>query len=234
MKPAPPVIRMRIVGISSRESDGYDSRTVSDARMDDVASVTIDAIVESIAHDGYAVVPHALPDALARRLLDSARLRDGRGEFVAAGTGRGRAHAVRSAIRGDRICWLDASNADDVEARWLAQIESLRCAINAALAIGLFEFEGHYAIYPHGAGYARHRDRFLDDDARVLSTIAYLNFDWTPSDGGELRLYTGERAIDVPPRAGTFVAFLSERFEHEVRATRRERYAFTGWFRRRG
>jgi SM-20-related protein len=206
---------------------------VSNARAAAVACATVDAIVEAIARNGYAIAPQAIPDALATALLDSARARDERGEFVAAGTGRGHGHVIRSDVRGDRICWLDASHADVAEAQWLARLEALRRAINAVLALGLFEFEGHHAIYPPGAGYARHRDRFRDDDARVLSTILYLNAGWCASDGGELRLYAGRSSIDVLPRAATFVAFLADRFEHEVRPTRRERYAFTGWFRRR-
>jgi SM-20-related protein len=39
--------------------------------------------------------------------------------------------------------------------------------------------------------------------------------------------------LDVLPEGGTLVAFLSERFQHEVLPARRERLALTGWFRRR-
>jgi len=91
----------------------------------------------------------------------------------------------------------------------------------------------HYALYPPGAGYARHRDRFRDDDARVLSCVLYLNHGWTSDDGGALRLYVDDRAIDVMPQAGTFVAFLAADFDHEVLPARRERASLTGWLRRR-
>jgi SM-20-related protein len=37
----------------------------------------------------------------------------------------------------------------------------------------------------------------------------------------------------VSPCAPTLVAFLSERFEHEVLPARRERLSLTGWFGRR-
>jgi SM-20-related protein len=37
----------------------------------------------------------------------------------------------------------------------------------------------------------------------------------------------------VAPVGGTLVAFLSERFHHEVLPARRERYSLTGWFTRR-
>jgi Rps23 Pro-64 3,4-dihydroxylase Tpa1-like proline 4-hydroxylase len=62
----------------------------------------------------------------------------------------------------------------------------------------------------------------------------YLNDDWAASDGGELRMYTGGGASeDVLPRGGRLVAFLSDRFEHEVLPSSRERLSFTGWYRRR-
>ena len=108
------------------------------------------------------------------------------------------------------------------------------CSIRRSL-LGLFSFEGHYAIYPPGAGYRRHRDRFRDDDARVLSCVLYLNAGWSMQDGGALRMhFDGGQQGDVLPIGGTLVCFLSERFEHEVLPATRERLALTGWFRRRG
>jgi SM-20-related protein len=89
-------------------------------------------------------------------------------------------------------------------------------------------------LYPAGAIYARHRDRFRDDDARVISCVLYLNEGWQASDGGALRIHMPEGGWrDVIPLAGTLVVFLSERFVHEVLAATRSRLALTGWFRRR-
>ncbi len=114
-------------------------------------------------------------------------------------------------------------------------LDALRVALNATLFLGLVSFEAHYAIYPPGAGYRRHRDRFFDDDARVLSCVLYLNADWTAEQGGALRIY-GEDGIerDILPIAGTLVCFRSERFDHEVLPSTRERLSLTGWFKRRG
>ena len=106
--------------------------------------------------------------------------------------------------------------------------------LNRTLLLGLFSFEGHFAIYPAGAAYRRHRDRFRDDDARVLSCILYLNDGWSARDGGTLRIHLdGGGQYDVLPIGGTLVCFLSERFEHEVLPGKRERLALTGWFRQR-
>jgi len=106
--------------------------------------------------------------------------------------------------------------------------------LNQSRFLGLLSFEGHYAIYPPGAFYRRHRDRFRDDDTRVLSCILYLNEGWRRADGGALRIHLGEGVVrDVLPAAGTLACFLAERYEHEVLPTSRERLAVSGWFLRR-
>jgi SM-20-related protein len=103
--------------------------------------------------------------------------------------------------------------------------------------LGLFELEAHFAVYAPGAAYPTHVDRLRGDDARVLSVVLYLNADWRAADGGALRLYlegTGRAPrVDVLPCGGTLVAFLSERFAHEVLPAWRERLSLAGWFRRR-
>jgi SM-20-related protein len=107
--------------------------------------------------------------------------------------------------------------------------------LNRELQLGLFDFECHFAIYPAGTRYGRHLDRFKSDARRALSCVLYLNPDWREADGGQLRLYLDEsHSVDVMPRAGTLVTFLSQRFEHEVLPATRERLSLAGWFRRRG
>jgi SM-20-related protein len=99
---------------------------------------------------------------------------------------------------------------------------------------GLEDFQGHFAVYPAGAAYARHFDRLVGNDNRAISAALYLNDGWQPDDGGQLRIYTGGgKSEDVLPQGGRLVAFQSDRFEHEVLPARRERLSFTGWFRRR-
>ena len=191
-----------------------------------------DAVAQAIERDGVAVVPRFLADALVARLRERARSLDAEGAFAPAGVGRGSARAHDPAVRGDRIRWIEPP-LDPAEAELAAILDDLRAGINRRLALGAFELEMHYAIYPPHGRYVRHRDRFRDDDARLLSCVAYLNDGWGDEEGGELRLHLDAGARDVAPRGGTLVAFLSDRIEHEVLPARRDRLAVAAWFRRR-
>ncbi len=190
--------------------------------------------VEAVANHGYAVARDFLSGHEITALRGRLRALDADGALNPAGIGRGAQRTLRQDIRGDRIGWLDAVPQDPAEAPLFAALEAFRLAFNRELMLGLFEFEGHYAIYPPGASYARHRDVFRDDDTRTISCVLYLNEAWRAGDGGELRLFvTDATHIDITPGGGTLAAFRSERFDHEVRPTARERLAVTGWFRRR-
>lgn len=200
-------------------------------------SAAIDRICTAIAGDGCAVEADFLPHTTVAALASEARTRDAAGEFHAAGVGRGTERVQRSDVRGDRILWLDEGSARPVQQPLWQALDALRAALNEKLLLGLFSFEAHYALYPPGAFYRRHRDQFrggaASSDDRVISCAIYLNQDWTPADGGALRIYDDELVRDVLPVAGTMVCFLSDRFEHEVLPATRERLALTGWFRRR-
>jgi SM-20-related protein len=179
-------------------------------------------------------VPSFLPPGETQRLARRARAQARRGAFAPARIGRGSGRQIRPEIRGDRVRWIDPADASRGEQHVLERIEGLRRAVNARLQLGVFELELHWALYPPGARYARHRDRHRDSDARVLSLVVYLNAGWQARDGGELRLHLGAgRWRDVEPRGGTLVVFDSARFAHEVLPAGRERLSLTGWLRRR-
>ncbi len=204
------------------------------SRVADAADPVAAQVVAGLAEHGYAIVPHALPAAAIAALRARALALDAAGALAPARVGRGAGRDRRDDVRGDRIRWLDERTQDPAEAAALAFLEDLRVACNRALMAGLAEYEGHYALYPPGAAYARHRDRFRDDDARVLSCVLYLNDAWRTDEGGALRLHVDDAtALDVVPAGGTLVAFLSAAFEHEVLPATRTRIALTGWFRRR-
>ena len=130
--------------------------------------------------------------------------------------------------------WIDPATATRAEQALLARLERLRVALNRSLQLGAFDLELQWALYPPGAHYARHLDAFRGDRAQVVSLVLYLNEAWQPCDGGALRLHLGaDTQRDVAPLAGTLVAFLSDRFEHEVLPANRERFSLAGWLRRR-
>ncbi len=200
-----------------------------------VSSGALAGIVAGLAAEGLAVVRGFLPAEAVAGLRGEALRRDAAGLLAPAGTGHGDARIVRPDVRGDRIGWLDETDPAPAERALFGALEALRAAVNRELLLGLWRYEGHYALYPPGTGYARHLDRFRDDDARVLSLVLYLNAAWHADDGGALRLHvSGGRSRDVLPEAGTLVAFLAARFEHEVLPATRPRLAVSGWFRRRG
>jgi len=195
------------------------------------SSPSLDYIMNDLAHNGWSAATNFLPRETAAQLAgETLRLRQG-SSLRPAGTGKGQKRTVNAGIRGDFLLWLEQPVLTGAQRDYLAQLEELRLAANASLQLGLFKFEGHLAVYPPGAFYRKHIDRFQNDSQRVLSCILYLNADWNEANGGQLRLYLDDDShIDVLPQAGTLVTFLSERFWHEVMPATRERMSITGWF----
>ena len=173
---------------------------------------------------------------LTEALRDDCHALSGQGDFLRAAVGKGERRRTRSGVRGDEIRWLQQPVSSEPQRTCLDHFEQLRLALNRTLQLGLFEFESHFARYPAGAFYARHIDQFRDDSHRKLSCVLYLNENWKPEDGGELRLYLdgdGAEFEDVLPQDGRLVVFLSGRFAHEVLPAKRERLSIAGWFRTR-
>ena len=191
-------------------------------------------IVDDLAERGWSQQNLFLPDALTRSLAAECRRRASEGELAPAGVGRGPSSQIREGVRGDRIQWLEPGQAAACD-RYLALMDSLREALNRGLFLGLEDFESHFALYPPGAFYLKHVDRFRDDDRRTVSAVLYLNEDWASEQGGQLRMYLDDEVEhDVVPSGGCLVVFLSGNVPHEVLPATRERLSLTGWFRRRG
>jgi SM-20-related protein len=207
--------------------------------MGDVRAAELhEAICTALALRGFAVAPGFLSREDVLALRTEGERRRAAGEFHAARVGRGASATRDPAIRGDEICWLDAARATAPERALLARLDALRVALNRSLFLGLAELEVHYACYEAGAGYARHLDRFRDDDARAISLVIYLNDAWRDQDDGALRIFASadarEPACEVLPRGGTLVAMRSDAIAHEVVPSRAERWSVAGWLRRRG
>ncbi len=191
-------------------------------------------IVDDLAEHGWSQQNLFLPDALTHALAAECRQRAAEGELAPAAVGRGPFSEIREGIRGDHIQWIEPGQAPACD-HYLALMDSLREAMNRGLFLGLEDFESHFALYPPGAFYLRHVDRFRDDDRRMVSAVLYLNDDWLPEHGGQLRMYLDENLErDVVPIGGCLVVFLSGDIPHEVLPATRNRLSLTGWFRRRG
>ncbi|PTQ87726.1 2OG-Fe(II) oxygenase [Agitococcus lubricus] len=188
--------------------------------------------IEELATQHYAVLPNFLSDAQQDALRRELVACQQQGLFHAAGIGRGQHHNLNRQIRGDSICWLE----DDFNTgrHYLAQMDTLRHTLNASFYLGLQSFEAHYAHYQAGSVYQRHVDRHRDNDARVISSVCYLNADWPADAGGELQLFNAhdELLLRLPPLGGTLVLFMSADMPHEVLASTQSRYSIAGWFRR--
>jgi SM-20-related protein len=192
----------------------------------------LESVGDALCERGWWVGQQAIDGELLHdlnveldQLIDNDRLHR-------AGIGRDLDFQIAGEIRRDEIFWLKRENA--VQSRFLDQMEALRLTLNRELFLGLFEFEGHFALYPPGGFYRRHLDSFRGAANRIVSMVAYLNPHWQPGDGGELVIYPehGDTpSATIEPRGGTMALFLSEETPHEVLAARADRRSIAGWFR---
>lgn len=198
----------------------------------------VDQLLSDIDRQGWSVTSGFLERETALRLMRECEGAWENGEFRKAGVGRGESLTIREDIRRDEVMWLQTDALSVEQQAYLAELELLRLALNQRFYLGLFEFEGHFAIYPEGAFYKAHLDRHAGTSERLVTVILYLNPDWQPGDGGELKLWTtpGDKDGDfvlIEPRMGTLVCFLAGDFWHEVQPAKKTRMSITGWFRRR-
>lgn len=200
------------------------------SEFDDRAGKALDELVRQ----GWAQCDDFLPAPLVRALAAECRQRQAQGLLARAGVGRGAQLHIQPGVRGDSIQWLEPGMSTAVDA-YLAAMDAVREALNRGLYLGLADYECHFALYPPGAFYKAHVDRFRDDDRREISAVFYLNEHWEACDGGELRLHLPDQPVlDIPPLSGRLLLFRSAQMLHEVLPAGRERLSLTGWFRRRG
>lgn len=194
-------------------------------------------LASDLAGQGWVIAKQFISGNRLAELSDAVKALWEQGQFHPAGIGRGVTSRRHGGIRGDYSLWLDECTVPAVTGFVRHELEALRRAVNAATCLGLFEFEGHLAVYPPGAGYARHLDQFQDAGERLVSVVLYLNAVWHAGGGGELCLYPPkqpeEQSIVIPPLPGTLVVFLSAGMPHEVRPAGQMRFSLSGWFRRR-
>ena len=198
----------------------------------------MEEMINAMDRHGWAAITGNPDDGDALRLQQECEIACENGDFRRAGVGRGMNLEVRDEIRGDQVMWLAPGGASDEQKIWLAKLELLRLAMNRRFFLGLFEYEGHFAIYPVGSFYKAHLDRHTGTSDRIVTVILYLNPDWHPGDGGELKIWTTPEGRDgafelIEPRMGTIVCFMFGEFWHEVMPALKTRMSITGWFRQR-
>lgn len=196
----------------------------------------LERIADRLATQGWIVVDGFFGPELTAALRSECLASNRHGEFHDAAVGGGNRRRIRTEIRGDEILWMQAAGSTGAQRDCVDRFEQLRLTLNRLLQLGLFDFESHFARYAAGASYSRHLDQLRGDNHRKLSCVLYLNENWTAQEGGALRVYVngdGAEFEDVLPQGGRLVAFLSDRFAHEVLPSTRERLSIAGWFRTR-
>ncbi|HNC86362.1 MAG TPA: 2OG-Fe(II) oxygenase [Agitococcus sp.] len=186
---------------------------------------------DALATDHYAVIPQFLTSTMREALLAELLQLQAQGLFHEASVGRGVGQTRQAHIRGDSICWLE--DHFTIGGQYLALMEQLRQQLNADFYLGLRSYEAHYAHYQAGSVYQRHVDRHRDNNARVVTTVCYLNDDWPTEAGGQLKLYNPnhELLLEQTPTGSSLVLFRSADMPHEVLAANRSRFSIAGWFR---
>jgi SM-20-related protein len=195
--------------------------------------IDLDRLADDLRGPGWSVLPEAVGIDACLRLRDEARAAREEGAFRAAGVGRGRAWRLDPSLRGDEVLWVGSDTGHSAREAMLREFGRLGPELNRRLFMGLVDYEAHLAVSPAGKGYRRHRDHFLGSETRAITTTLYLNEGWETEDGGEIRLFIPDAdPVEILPSGGKLVAFLSQDFEHEILPPRRERWSWTGWFRR--
>ena len=195
-------------------------------------SFNVEILCDDLVRQGWSVQALAGRELMMSALRDEVARRRADETLDPAGVGRAEDHQLVRALRRDHIHWLDG--ATPAQQAYLGFAEALRIDLNRRLMLGLWRYEAHFALYEAGGFYRKHRDAFRGARNRIVSTVLYLNDDWSAADGGLLRLYADDEETvigDVVPALGTIAVFLSEEVPHEVLPAHRPRASIAGWFR---
>jgi len=187
-----------------------------------------DRIADDLAGEGVSIVDAFLSAVEVNNILSGDEFVHHKLHFRKAGVGKIDKH-INEGVRGDYIQWIDPKTASPAEQVYLDRLRSLTGFLNRSLFLSLKDIEIHRTVYPIGTRYQRHLDQFRTDDHRKLSVICYLNENWLPEHGGQLRLHLPDGMRDILPESGRMVCFRSDQVEHEVLPAVRERYSLTGW-----
>ncbi len=193
--------------------------------MNAVYEQAISGLIES----GFAIIENFIDEEITNGLRKNLHLQYVQGEFKKAGIGKWNTFHKNKEVRSDHIYWIDKLSDNDTEITFFSLVNDFMQYLNRTCFTSLKSFEFHYALYPKQAFYKRHLDQFLLDDSRQYTMIFYLNENWCVHDGGQLVLYLEKETLEIIPKGGTMVFFESQKIEHEVLPSNRDRMSVTGW-----
>ena len=198
--------------------------------------------IDALAVDGYVVINNWLGRSGALGLRGDLILLQSGGCFVPARIGSGSQRQEAAVVRGDSICWFDASASADAcngrlgvvpgprVALFLARMNVLREHLSRACFLSLASLECHAACYEPGSFYEEHLDTVGEDSRRVLSFSHYLSERALGDAGGCLRMHSDDSApVDIEPMFDRLVVFRSRSMRHEVMPVVAQRLSMTGW-----
>lgn len=185
--------------------------------------------LDMLADRGFCILENFLDEETVNNIVEEIENIKISSGFKKAGIGREQNFQIDSGQRGDFIKWIDPQEAESATSQYLDKLRALITTLNRNFYLGIQDFECHYTEYPEGTHYARHSDRHKSGSSRKISFVLYLNKEWKPDYGGQLRIYHDDNTFDdVQPLAGRLAVFLSEK-EHEVMITTKSRKSITGW-----
>lgn len=190
-----------------------------------------DKLIDQLEQHEYAVIDDFFPPSLYHALRLEALEAHQSNEMRRAGIGQADDYAIASDIRRDHIQWLSKTYLNPAVREYFEAIDVLREVINYNFFLSLRDYEAHFAAYPMGGFYRKHRDQFKSTDARQISCVYFLNDQWQAQDAGELVMYRNRNATKIAPVGNRFVCFRSHLL-HEVLPTQTLRLSLTGWMKR--
>jgi SM-20-related protein len=192
--------------------------------LEDHFNTLINGYIENKVGVAEFFIPDILATQLRKHLLDLQSLN----ELQSAGTGNQKIALQDKSIRGDLIYWLDRKHNNFSENAFLDLIDQFILHLNRTCYTGITGYEFHYALYPAGSFYIKHKDQFRDTAQRQYTMIFYLNEDWISKDGGQLCIHHYAHTENIDPLSGRCVFFKSSELEHEVLLAHKARMSITG------
>jgi SM-20-related protein len=205
-------------------------------KQDHLIYFDTESFLSSLIHNKYALVDNLFDKKVYESLKNTYELMQP--DFRPAQVGKGSDLNLNKDVRSDKILWIETDrfdldqNQDSGLGVFIKFNHDLMNLFRRELFLPLKKFESQFAFYSKNDNYVRHSDRHKNSLARRLSSVYYLNDNWSEDSGGVLRIYSlnDDSHFDVKPLGNRMVLFLSD-LEHEVLKSHVDRKSITTWFR---